>query len=182
MKLKCDGLDVSIRTVSIILGLSIIDTIEYIKEQKRYFILDGFKVFIEKPFANRMELSAQKKGYGNTLAATYNYIYDGKTMLFNKTLREIAGITGKSISTTRQAHDNFQNYFISGEYLISNIDFRGQEHKIKLCASNGNRYFFGMLPVLIKNTKIVATRKTLTNHLHRYREYKKGDITIWKNL
>ncbi len=181
MILTCGGQNVTINTVSKHLKLSIIDTIAFIKKQKRHFFIDGFKVKIEKPFAEKMEDSCKKVGYGNNMSIKYNYIYDGETMLFSKTLREIAIISGKAERAVRGAHVLSEHYFISGKFLISNKDYRGQEHKIKLCAHDGERYHFGMLPEIKRNTGLKASAKNISGQLQRNNIYRKNGVTIWKN-
>ncbi len=181
MIMMCDGLEVTVKTVSQIKCLNTVDTIRFIKEQNGSFMLDGYKVYIEKPFIENIDKGSDRKGYGEYASKCFKYIWDGEKMIHNKTVKEIAQITDMAYTAIISGYKRSTGYFIVGKHVIANTDLRGKERHIRQGGTDGERFYFGSIPKLIKNLGISRSKSYVWDKLDRHREYAEGKNIIWKN-
>ncbi len=115
MILTCEREPVSIKTISKFLNLDLLSTIELIKNNKiGYFMAGEFKINITKQFKPKQQQQEETE-HLSTKFIRYKYVYDGKNIYKNKTLEQIATMSGRTYSSISEKHRNQQGHFIAND-------------------------------------------------------------------
>jgi hypothetical protein len=186
MILKCEGEVVSLKDASMFLNLNLNDTKKYVYKNKDDFSLNGFKVDVILPIIDETKKTLKNnREYSKHNPRYYNYVWDGKEMHYNKNAVEISSITKKTrvavITAKNRAISYGENYFVIGTYIVSESDYRGREHEIRVGGYSNNRFYFGSLTSISKRIKFKKHYGGISKALNKSSEYREGESKIWKN-
>ncbi|MCP4322279.1 MAG: hypothetical protein GY787_10605 [Alteromonadales bacterium] len=183
MKLECEKLPVTLRTVCELMNKPLCEVVQMIKDNKvGYFFIDGFKINIIKKFKPKGYYIKEPPKVLRTKYIVYPYIWDGQTMLRDKNLKEMAAIMGKSSYLLRKSHLGNNGVFVSDNLVFSMVDPRGNEDLVRLKGYDGKRYYFGTLKEIINNMGITASYSKVRTDLDKKGKFKSNNIVLTRRM